>query len=52
MESDRQTALTILTYVVRAMLARSPEQEGRLVGENAQPWAELLERLTGSMQPS
>ncbi len=47
-EVNRNAALTSLIYMVRALLAGPKE---RLVGENAQPWAELLERITRSMRP-
>jgi len=47
-EVNRNAALTSLIYMVRALLAGPKE---RLVGENAQPWAELLGRITRSMRP-
>src|SRR5262245_16468649 len=50
MQADPAAALTILTYVVRAMLVMPPAQKKRLVGEAAQPWAELLDRLSRRMR--
>jgi hypothetical protein len=50
MQAEQIAAVTTLTYMVRAMIVMSPAQKKRQVGEDAQPWAELLDRLSVSMR--
>lgn len=47
---DRNAAVTFLIYMVRVLLAKPQDLRQKLVGPDAQPWCEVIERLSRSMR--
>jgi hypothetical protein len=50
MDTNRSAAISSFKYLVRCLLAAPEDKRTGLVGENAQPWCEVLERATRNMK--